>query len=76
MWVVAGKWRREKLALILPDQSEAILAGQPVDFSRLPALLPTNVNMTLGRDEAFPLFPYRIEFRRQNDAQAGRGRRC
>jgi hypothetical protein len=46
------------------------MAGIESDFSRLPAHLPTTVKLTLGRDQNFPLFPYRIEYGRLQSAGA------
>ena len=65
VWILRGHWRAEQLARILPEQKEAILAGEPVDVSRLPVHVPHEVVLHVGRDD---FFPYKIEYwRRQGD---------
>ncbi len=59
--VVRGRWRRDKLASLLEDQKDKILAGGTADLRKLPAQLPQEVVLYLGRDD---LFPYLIEYRR------------
>ncbi len=61
VWKLHGQWRVRWLTKILPDQKEALLAGQPPDLSKLPPHLPDRVVLLLGQDD---LFPYRIEYRR------------
>lgn len=58
VWSMQGTWERPKLVEMLPEQKDAILAGQ-VDFSKLMEHLPERVRILLGRDD---LFPYRIEY--------------
>lgn len=68
VWVVNGQWKPDRLAILLPEQRDAILAGQPAKLSKLAPHLPDGVQLTLGRDNLFPLFPYRIEYLRgRND---------
>jgi hypothetical protein len=62
--IVAGRWKPDRLAALLPEQRDAILAGQPARLDRLPPHVPDQVQVTLGRDNLFPLFPYRIEYLR------------
>lgn len=64
---VLGAWKPERLALFLPEQAEAIQAGQPADLERLPPYLPTHVVLFLGQDD---LIPYRIDYRRKTDGAA------
>jgi hypothetical protein len=66
VWVVRGQWKDEKLAQLLPKQKSKIRGGQITELTDLPSHLPDSVEVTLGRDELFPLFPYRIEYRRQS----------
>lgn len=61
LWVVDGRWKPARLAELLPDQRDAILAGQAADPTRLPPQLPTDVRVVLGQSD---LLPYRIEYRR------------
>src|SRR5690606_4255055 len=62
-----GTWRPEWLARLMPQQAEAIAAGQPPDLTMLPSHAPDQVFLYLGRDD---LFPYRIEYRRQPPADS------
>jgi hypothetical protein len=64
--VLVGKWIPERLALLMPDQVEAMQAGQPADLSRLPDHVPEQALIYLGRDD---LFPYRIEYRRASTGE-------
>ncbi len=61
LWVVDGRWKPARLAELLPNQRDAILAGQAADPARLPPQLPTDVRVVLGQSD---LMPYRIEYRR------------
>jgi hypothetical protein len=54
------------LAKLFPEQSDAILAGQELTFEQLPSQVPQQVSLVVGRDDPLPLFPYRVEFSRQN----------
>ncbi|MCA9145366.1 MAG: hypothetical protein KDB05_21365 [Planctomycetales bacterium] len=65
VWRMSGQWKPEVLASLLPDQSEAILAGQPLAAESLPPQLPDSVSLVVGRDGPLPLFPYRVEFDRR-----------
>ncbi len=65
VWTIHGTWKPEKLAQMLPDQQEAILAGQPARLEDLSSNLPHAVAVTLGRDRRFPLFPYRLVYYQQ-----------
>jgi len=64
VWRMSGRWKPEVLAKLLPEQSEAILAGQHPAFEHLPSQLPEQVSLVVGRDGPLPLFPYRVEFAR------------
>jgi hypothetical protein len=61
-WLVDGRWKTDKLAELLPDQKEKILAGGPADLTRLSAQLPTEVRVVLGQSD---LLPSRIEYWRR-----------
>jgi hypothetical protein len=61
VWRLEGRWKTEQLLRLLPEQKEAIEAGQAPDLSRLPEHLPDHVILLLGEED---LFPYRIEYRR------------
>ncbi|MGE0759720.1 MAG: hypothetical protein AB7O38_22075 [Pirellulaceae bacterium] len=57
IWELEGTWTQELWARLVPGNS----AGT-ADWERLPEHLPDHVRLTLGRDQNFPLFPYRIEY--------------
>ena len=58
------------LAMLLPNQKDAIQHGKPVDTTKLPKHLPDRVLLLLGQED---LFPYRIEYRRQLDKKEAAG---
>lgn len=62
VWRVEGRWRRDALMRLLPDQAQAIAEGR-ADLRRLPPQAPDKVVCYLGEADCFP---YRIEFRRQS----------
>lgn len=64
VWRMSGAWKSKALAKLLPDQSEAILAGKLPATETLPVQLPDRVSLVVGRDAPLALFPYRIEFAR------------
>jgi hypothetical protein len=78
VWSIEGHWRPAILANLLPEQQQAILAGEPADLSKLPPHLPHGVTLILGRDQVIPLFPYGISYYRYvavdgaSDAQPAR----
>ena len=61
-WVLDGRWRRDRLAELLPKQAAEIRAGKAAPLEKLPRHLPHEVRITLSRDKM--LLPYRIEFAR------------
>jgi hypothetical protein len=60
-WELRGTWNARRLVEMLPEEAEQIKQGRAVDTSALPAHLPDEVIIWLGREEHFP---YRITFRR------------
>lgn len=62
MWVLDGCWKADRLAELQPDLKTGTPPGKPIDLTRLPAHLPTQVRVVLGQSD---LLPYRIEYRRQ-----------
>lgn len=62
VWKLAGQWKAETLAQVLPEQKAAIEEGKPVDLSKLPRQLPDQVVVFLLAREA--PFLFRIEYRR------------
>ncbi len=73
VWRMSGRWKPEMLAKLLPEYREAILAGQELASEQLPLQLPDRVSLVVGRDGPLPLFPYRVEFARQ-DRETGKPR--
>jgi hypothetical protein len=59
VWSIAGTWEPHKLVQLLPDQKDAIEAGQAADLSRLAGNLPQRMVLHVGSDD---LFPYRLEY--------------
>lgn len=64
LWGITGVWKPDRLAALVPDQKEKLLAGGAVDRKGLPAQLPTEVHVVLRQSD---LLPYRIEYRRAAD---------
>lgn len=62
--IVPGKWKPEMLAKLLPEHQQEILAGKPAPLDKLASHLPHEVEVTLGNDDKFPLFPYKVVFLR------------
>ena len=67
VWVLDGRWRKERLAKLLPDKADRILAGKSIDLEQLPPHLPHEVRLTLSRDAA--LLPFRVEFARTKPSE-------
>jgi hypothetical protein len=54
-WKLAGGWRPQVLARLLPDQKDAAAKGRPFDISRLPGRLPDGAAIYLRQSDYFPL---------------------
>jgi hypothetical protein len=67
VWTLEGRWKKDRLAEMLPDQKDAIMAGRAVDTTRLAPNLPDRVALHIGCDD---LFPYRFEYWRSQDNAA------
>lgn len=63
-----GVWRPEPLARLLPDQADAIRAGQQVHLDKLPLTVPHEVVIYIGKDAPFP---HRIEYHRLSNEEEG-----
>ena len=60
--VVRGRWKQEALVRLLEGQvPQESLSGDDW-WQHVPAHVPHAVELTLGADERFPLFPYRVVF--------------
>jgi hypothetical protein len=66
VWTLRGEWERDRLMNLLPNQKDAIAAGQPFGRSQLSPQLPDTVIVHVGCDD---FFPYRIEYWRSPEAQ-------
>ena len=71
-----GTWRPDALKKLLDAQpGAAAFSDNRIDWDRLPQHIPHQVRLTLGTDERFPYFPYRIEFlqfARSDDPESAR----
>jgi hypothetical protein len=72
MLALIGRWKAERLIRLLPEQETADLQ-QPATIhpAHLPPHLPHRVNVLLGHDD---LFPYRVEYLRQDPGSSGNRR--
>jgi hypothetical protein len=66
VWRMNGRWKPEVLTKLLPNKSETDLANYDSAVKYLPTQLPDKVSLVVGRDGPLPLFPYRVEFTRQD----------
>ncbi len=58
-----GTWRAAAVERLLQGQMDAdAVVGNIVRWQKLPAHLPHQVSITLGNDQRFPWFPYRVVF--------------
>lgn len=64
VWVVRGTWKQSELARLL---SPADPSAADVDPSQLPSHVPNRVVLALSQNPNLPLFPQRIEFRRDEN---------
>ncbi len=63
-----GVWRPEPLAKLLPDQVDAIRAGNAVRLDGLPMQVPHEVVIYIGKQGGFP---HRVEYHRLNKEAEG-----
>ncbi len=61
-WQVEGRWSTPMLGQLVPEQTEAIAAGESPNLAKLPDHAPDRVLLYLGQND---LFPYRLDLRRQ-----------
>lgn len=67
VWRANGKWRPTSLANLLPSQAATIAANKPVPRDKWPDQLPMRVVLLLSREPKHGLFPYRIEYQRDDE---------
>ena len=67
VWRLRGQWKPEKLAKLFPQQNSGGKNAAPVDLAKLPAHLPDQVVVYLGKTDGFP---YRIEYRRRQPSES------
>ncbi len=60
-WLIEGRIKRAYLDRLAPGQLNGSL-----EVGRVPSHIPTHVVVILSRAAAWPLFPFRIEYRRAN----------
>ena len=66
IWVVEGRWKKDRLAAVSGRDAEKLQPGA------LPEQLPDGVRLVLGRtNDVLPLFPYRITYLRLPKLTAG-----
>ncbi len=59
---LSGQWRRDSLHQLLRDQIQKNWLEPEVQWDRMPRQLPHQVEITIGREDGVPLFPYKIVF--------------
>lgn len=62
VWKFRGRWNEQRLKRILFGQVKYGLIKNQIQWEKLPAQVPHACEIVLGRDDFFPLFPYRIAF--------------
>ncbi len=60
--IVQGRWKQDALVRLLEGQVDADKLTADDWWRHLPPHLPHSVELTLGADDRFPLFPYRVVF--------------
>ncbi len=61
---LSGRWKPRSLARMLEGQVNPLQADGRIDWSKIPPHVPHQVQLTLGREQPFPGFPYRIVFQK------------
>jgi hypothetical protein len=67
-FAVVGRWKRDKLAVLVMDQQSAADAQAQQTTAWVPDRMPQEVLLLFGQAD---LFPYRIEYRRVESSRAG-----
>lgn len=70
MWKLQGPWGHAMLALLLPEQQEAVQKKASFDLRKLSPHVPDRIALYVGQED---LFPYRLEFWR--DTRPDRGKK-
>ncbi len=60
--VIRGRWKQDSLARLMEGQVDAARLVDESWWKHLPAHLPHAVQFTIGTEDPFPFFPYRVEF--------------
>ncbi len=68
---IRGKWKKEFLTRILGGTVDRAWIENSMQWHQLPEQLPHVVEIYLGNNSFFPLFPYRIEFLRLDKDEDG-----
>lgn len=67
MLVVKGRWNEDRLRRFLHGQTGPDFIRPEIQWEELPQHLPQSVEVVLGDDSYFPLFPYRISYFRNGE---------
>ncbi len=65
--LIRGRWKQKALVRLLEGQVDPQQLSGADWWRHLPAHIPHTVELTLGADEQFPLFPYRVVFSQFRD---------
>ena len=69
--IIRGHWKQDRIRRLLVGQVDDLFIGEQLRWDKLPEHLPHSVEVTLGNDDYFPLFPYRISFFRERKLDRG-----
>lgn len=62
VWKFRGRWNEQRLKRILFGQVKYAIIKNQIQWDKMPTQVPHSCEIVLGRDQFFPLFPYRIAF--------------
>lgn len=65
--VIRGTWKPDRLAMLLPDQKESILAKQALNWKRIPQHIPLEIEIYFLTQGNLANFPFRIVFYRPTE---------
>ena len=64
VYQVRGRWKTQAIIRLLEGSVDPDFFNQKDWLQKLPDQIPSQVELTLARDDQFNLFPYRIQFQR------------
>ena len=65
--VLRGRWNEDRLKRIIFGQINYNLIKDRIRWERMPKQLPQSIEIVLGNDGYFPLFPYEVSFYRERE---------